>query len=279
MSLNQYLPIFDHRVLRSAFILTIIILLQSCTRAYRYFPSSHHIPAFTKKHQVSMQLGGRNQHLAFSVTDKFAVKGSFFQRNIGKDRGWDQLMVDNVLSRTGKYFDTELAFGRFWPENRYLREVYVGGGYGTTAYKIAPPGSGGYFGTVGNVYRFYSQNYSVFGQFTFSDEQDDWYGLYFTYKPKFVLLRNIHGENLDMSPEGIYEYPKGKSTDYNFYNQISATVRGLEFKPFYWQAQAGVSVPMRNWGNANWDSGTVVLNRWLWLEISIGVRFGKDNEQ
>ncbi len=242
-----------------------LVGLPSCTtRAYRFFPSSHHVPGFTRRNQVSAQVGFTNQHLAYSFSDHLAAKASYFSRSSSNPDTFPLTSYGDFrirpINRTGRFFDTELGLGYFNPDKWYLRELYFGGGFGKTAYHFNPSS----WDENQNPYHFYSTNYSVYGQYSIEKTLSDIAVFSLTYKSKWVYMDHIHGTGLDRSPDVLFSYGPGKNHEILWYNQLSASLRNYEYTPFYWQAQLGYSQPNRLAGYKN--------NRFLWVEFSLGIR-------
>jgi hypothetical protein len=251
--INASFYLFKHFLLLFSLITT-ALMYQSCTRAYRFFPSSHHIPAFTKKHQVSAQIGFRNQHLAYSFSDHFALKASYFTRNISKDKGFDQWGAEHKKQRTGKYFDSEFGLGYYNPKFIFFRESFLGFGYGKTAFNFLPePYSSGSYSD------FYSTNFSIYGQTMMALTVEEDLNVFLTFKSKLMNLRNIHGRNITERTSGGNIFPKNSNEFFIWFNQVSITYRHMLSKAFQIQGQVGSSLPNR-YSKQDFRS--------LWLEFS-----------
>lgn len=243
--------------------LVILLNLASCTQAYRVFPSTHHVPAFTAKKQLSTQVGVRNQHVAYSLTDHWAVKGSYFRRNISYDNSFEQWGEEHKAARTGNYYDAEFGVGYFNPAKPFMREIFVGAGFGETDYRYhAAPYSGK------PNYQFKSDNVSVYGQYSFEWVTGIDSRFFITYKTKWMYMGNIHGGNRNAYPLEAYRYSPTNNEDCLWFNQVSASFRQQVNDYMYLQAQTGLSF-QNKYMNLPTDY------RALWLEFSVGFTFGQ----
>lgn len=217
---------------------TISLVCASCKRAFMFSPSSHHVPAFTKKKQVSVQAGYRNQHIGYSFANHWAVKASYFQRNVRRDQTLDQWNEEHTYSKKGHYFDSEIGAGYFNPELILLREIYLGAGFGKTAYHFKPP----QYGSDDQPIDFYSKNYSLYGQYSIELPISELVQGFLTYKSKLTKINQQSSDQLYWFTKKNQEGKLASNPDYIWFNQVSFTLRNkFEDRPFYYQVQSGLS--------------------------------------
>jgi hypothetical protein len=236
-------------------------------KSYRYFPSTHHNPAFTGKYQVSTQLGAHNQHLAVSVTDRWAIRGSRFKRIVSSDNSWSEFTDQVTTYKTGLLKEYELGIGRYHPgQDGFYHQYFVGVGWGTTKYKFSDFDHS----VNGNPYHFNSTNRSIFGQYMFNigdpfdpNSKDRQFNVFVTLKSKWVALTKINGTLLNQPYDLWSRYSPTNKEDYLWLNDVSLTMRyrGKENDHFYAQLQTGVSL-----ANKYNDA-----YRKLWIEFAVGL--------